>query len=306
MWFEGIEKKLEIIFSTPNRTLRQNSQCWQNVVRACGAEIISHTQTTEMDAYLLSESSLFVWDDRILMITCGKTRLINSVFVLLECVSADEIAQVFYERKNLLFPTEQCSDFEADVERLSAVFPGKSFRFGAANAEHVHMFFYGAPMEVTAPDTTLQILMNDIGGQATDAFWEKTKQTEASVAWREKLFLPFQKMQRDEFYFSPQGYSCNCIYNDQYMTIHISPQKESSYTSFEMNSIHAVQEDVIKTVISSFEPQHAFVAVTTSLDSQSMDAYTKIKVPDGYQTAGKGTYESENGYFLTYISLFKK
>jgi len=305
MWFEGIEKKLEIVLQSSHRALRQNKTCWQDVVRACGAKIIGYTTTKEMDAYLLSESSLFVWDDRILMITCGKTRLIDSVFSVLKYVPSQKILQLFYERKNLMFPKEQCSDFEADVAKLSEVFPGKSFRFGAANAEHIHVFVYGEPIKNSAQDSTLQILMSNVGNRATVAFSKNTKSTEASISWRQELFKPFFEMIKEEFYFSPQGYSCNFVQKDQYMTMHVSPQSESSYTSFEMNLVHTTKKNIIKTVLQSFEPQNVFMAVTTTLDSISMIAHEQICVPQGYKIVGRGMYEFENGYMLTYINLIQ-
>jgi len=104
--FEGPEKKLEIILFAPQAGLRSNRDGqWDRVAKASRAAIISGIATDDLDAYLLSESSLFVWEDRILMITCGKTTLINAVPEILKIVNRDRIAFVFYERKSFMFPS---------------------------------------------------------------------------------------------------------------------------------------------------------------------------------------------------------
>ena len=71
-----------------------------------------------MDAYLLSESSLFVWDDRILILTCGQTKLIRSVLLMIEEFGAEKMASVIYQRKNEFRADEQHSSFLDDVEEL--------------------------------------------------------------------------------------------------------------------------------------------------------------------------------------------
>ena len=70
--FEGPEKKLEILLAPRHPGLREAAEeQWHRVAAASGASVISTLTGDALNAYLLSESSLFVWDDRILMITCG-------------------------------------------------------------------------------------------------------------------------------------------------------------------------------------------------------------------------------------------
>ena len=94
--FEGPEKKLEVILFSPQFGIRNNDDGrWDNIVQASQADIISKKSTEHLDAYILSESSLFVWNDRILIITCGKTTLIAAIPKILEVVDRKEIALVF-------------------------------------------------------------------------------------------------------------------------------------------------------------------------------------------------------------------
>ena len=39
----------------------------------------------------------------------------------------------------------------------------------------------------------------------------------------------------DDLVFDPCGYSANALTNDHYFTIHVTPQPECSYASFETN-----------------------------------------------------------------------
>ena len=69
MYFEGPEKKLEILLKDKDNFVRKdNIYSWESIVNACEAEIIAKHTFQFCDAYLLSESSLFVYDDKILMI----------------------------------------------------------------------------------------------------------------------------------------------------------------------------------------------------------------------------------------------
>ena len=73
MIFEGSEKKIEVIVDQSIGDLRKKGdEFWSVIVEACNAEIISSIKNDEVHAYLLSESSLFVWENSFLMITCGK------------------------------------------------------------------------------------------------------------------------------------------------------------------------------------------------------------------------------------------
>ena len=100
--FEGSEKKIEIILAEPQQNLRDHSDGrWRRVVRASGAEILNCVSTAELDAYLLSESSLFVWEYRLVLITCGRTTPVRAVPEILEFIDRERIAFLFYESKIL-------------------------------------------------------------------------------------------------------------------------------------------------------------------------------------------------------------
>src|SRR5688572_408957 len=128
--FEGSEKKLEIMvelnkFQPAIESLRELPRTiWADLVRASGAQILSELASSDCTAYLLSESSLFVFDDRIVMITCGRTKLVKSAKVFIDKFGIGVVQNFFFERKNEAFPKAQRSSFEEDCEGLSALVPG--------------------------------------------------------------------------------------------------------------------------------------------------------------------------------------
>jgi len=78
--FEGPEKKLEVYFSrcpTSADGLRQVSmEDLAEMLDMAACSILHHTQNAYFDAYLLSESSCFVFPDRVILKTCGTTTLL--------------------------------------------------------------------------------------------------------------------------------------------------------------------------------------------------------------------------------------
>ena len=52
---------------------------WKRMCKKSKINIVSSLSHSHCDCYLLSESSLFVWDHRLLMLTCGVI-LFNGVF----------------------------------------------------------------------------------------------------------------------------------------------------------------------------------------------------------------------------------
>ena len=81
-FFEGPEKKLELAVTDGVSLRAQGDEFWNRVVAASGAHVLSVLRGESCDAYLLSESSLFVFDGYLTMITCGQTRLVDAAHLL--------------------------------------------------------------------------------------------------------------------------------------------------------------------------------------------------------------------------------
>lgn len=303
--FEGPEKKLEIILRSPNKNLRAAD--WKRAAEAGGAAIVGKTATDRLDAYILSESSLFVWDNCILMITCGRTSLIDALDEILEIVKKEEVAFIFYERKNFIFPADQQSDFEQDAAKLLKHFPGKSYRLGPANHDHLHVFYWADEKAVPEQDATLQILMTGLGNDVIETFMSPGIDAD-EIGKRSGLFdiaYPGQAL-IDAYQFSPCGYSLNGLLDHNYYTVHITPQPSGSYTSFETNIIEIDYSKVTKDVISIFSPNAFSIALTTSLEDRFFSLHSDVaKVLNGYRMTEKSMYEFDCGYKTTFLNYAK-
>lgn len=307
--FEGHEKKLEIILSSPQPNLRSNIDGrWDKVVNASGAAIVSHTAGKDADAYILSESSLFVWDDSIVMITCGQTALVNALPEILNIVDRDNIAFLFYERKNLMFPQDQPSDFEDEAARLSAFFPGKSYTLGSSAHDHMHVFYWARENAVPQTDAVLRILMNDLDPDAMEIFFHDESRTPAQVGELSGLYGVYHPRHAimDSFIFSPCGYSMNGLVDSNYFTVHITPEPEISYASFETSVIEEDYPGFIQKVLSIFKPGKFSLALTTTTEEHFLSLHSALAdaLPN-YKLTEKNLCPLDAGYAVSFLNYRK-
>ena len=185
-FFEGTEKLLEIWFT------RSNSKCThendlRNIPRDCldyildlvNCKILSSSRTRDLDSYVLSESSLFVNKQRLLIKTCGTTTLLYSVKAFIEAACKfggfDAIEDVFYSRKRFMRPELQKSphtSFEEEVEVLQELFGGGSaYALGRINSDCWYLYTLNRPVSIDhEPDQTLEIIMTELDQEIMKIF----------------------------------------------------------------------------------------------------------------------------------------
>ena len=236
MFFEGSEKKAEIIIDATQISLIADLEenFWQALVQCCNAKILSTIENKDCKAFLLSESSLFVWHDRLLIITCGNTRLVHSVEYFIQQVGMSKIQQITYQRKNEYFAHAQLSSFGDDIALLGQYVKGQSFRFGELDGHHNYIFNQDTHFKLHQEDKSYELIAYQICQKASD------KLTTLGLAANEiREFLQLDRLLAgyilDDFVFEPFGYSINAIKGMHYLTIHITPQASSSYVSIQAN-----------------------------------------------------------------------
>ncbi len=236
MFFEGSEKKAEIIIDATQISLIADLEenFWQALVQCCNAKILSTIENKDCKAFLLSESSLFVWHDRLLIITCGNTRLVHSVEYFIQQVGMSKIQQITYQRKNEYFAHAQLSSFGDDIALLGQYVKGQSFRFGELDGHHNYIFNQDTHFKLNQEDKSYELIAYQICQKASD------KLTTLGLAANEiREFLQLDRLLAgyilDDFVFEPFGYSINAIKGMHYLTIHITPQASSSYVSIQAN-----------------------------------------------------------------------
>ncbi|KAI9621693.1 hypothetical protein KEM48_007622 [Puccinia striiformis f. sp. tritici PST-130] len=86
-------------------------ELWHSMLDEVKCKVLSVIESEEVDAFLLSESSMFVWPHKIILKTCGTTGLLLGLDTLLKI--AKEVCgfsgawRWFYSRKAFMFPAQQ-------------------------------------------------------------------------------------------------------------------------------------------------------------------------------------------------------
>lgn len=294
-FFEGPEKKLEIVVAPEHPPLRSLGEpFWRSIAEAAGAKVVSVLRTERSDAYLLSESSLFVFDDWFVMITCGRTTLVDAVPVLLRSIPPDAIAFLVYERKNEHFPEQQPTTFYDDARRLSSMVPGRALSFGDEHGRYVRLFHSTRPFTPETNDPTLEVLMHVIDEEAARQFAPGAIHGGRSLARVSGIDGILPGFSTSEHLFEPNGYSLNAVKGNEYYTVHVTPEATGSYVSFETNfDFRGRLDGLVGSIVELFRPR-AFDVVTFLPEGEP-----SLDVP-GYWL-GDQVFHDVNGYRVSYF-----
>lgn len=267
MLFEGSEKKLEIILTPEAQSLRsQPDSFFQSLVKKSRAQILQSSSNAHATAYVLSESSLFIWDHRLILITCGKSTLVSSAMYLLNHLNIKNIQALFFQRKNEFFPLRQRTDFVSDVQKLNKRLKSRTYRFGNLDEHYFYLLHLDQSYHPKEDDQTVEILMYGLIGELADLF----KRSNSTAQIREHLNLSecFPGFSIDDYIFEPSGYSLNALRGKEYFTIHVTPQTVGFYVSFETNMSEDAK-DIIQKVILLLRPTSFDTIVTSPTQSFS-------------------------------------
>lgn len=236
MFFEGSEKKAQIIVN-PNKLSLLNDiedNFWHGMVKSCGAKILSIIENDHCKALLLSESSLFIWHNKLLLITCGTTQLVKAIEFFINQYTLEPIEQIIYQRKNEYFSLAQPSCFLQDIKILRQYTQGKAYRFGSLDSHHNYLFHQKNNFKADNSDKSYEIVAYHISNSASKLL---TDGNLSALQIRNLFHIDelFPHFIIDDHVFSPFGYSLNGIDNNNFFTIHITPQAESSYISVSAN-----------------------------------------------------------------------
>lgn len=177
MYIIGPEKTMEVVFIQGEgklkglRNLTREQLDFLCMKARC--TILSKTSSNYVDAYVLSESSLFVYEYRCIMKTCGTTTLLRCLSSLLEFADKLDmkLSWVGYSRKNFNFPTAQQfphGNFSDEMtyidthENLQNRMIGTGYVLGPVTGDHWFVYFanglVGKNSTCTSPATTIDIV----------------------------------------------------------------------------------------------------------------------------------------------------
>uniref|UniRef100_A0A915HRU8 adenosylmethionine decarboxylase n=1 Tax=Romanomermis culicivorax TaxID=13658 RepID=A0A915HRU8_ROMCU len=238
------------------------------LVELAHAQIIGNVSNARVDSYVLSESSLFVSDRRLILKTCGTTSLLSALGPLLQMArdycGLDIVASCNYSRRNFTRPELQPSfhqHFEEEIQILTEILQGGAgYCMGKINQDRWYLFNYTADEPcrgLKVQDQTVEVLMSNLDPEVMKIF---TRQISSSAVEARKLsgidkLMPVGSLIDDKL-FDPCGYSLNSLFadKDEYYTIHITPEADYSYVSFETNAHRLNYTDLVQQVVDTFKP----------------------------------------------------
>lgn len=306
--FEGPEKTLEVMFRRINSSDDDNSSLSSNesssdkgrfnrlglrtlsrpdLDRICArarCTILSCVSNRYLDAYVLSESSLFVYPYMIVLKTCGTTTLLRCVAVLIEIGRKVglEIDWLGYNRKNFSFPGDQMfphGSFHQEMEylyshrNLCERLDGNGYTLGPVTSDHWFVFVADHTKryaEDNDTDRVLNIMMFDIDQTVAKKFYydqyiaridhhETEEDATKRISMEQTKSAGIDQLVPgaciDPRAFEPCGYSMNAILFRSYSTMHITPEEGSSYASFETNQKLTNYTPLIRNVVRAFRPK---------------------------------------------------
>lgn len=191
------------------------------------------------------------------------------------------------------------------------------YTFGPQTGEHWVMYYAEFSPEddqVVHSDQTLEILMEDLDQDVMKLFYrERPDFVSAAETTRVSGIADLLPgAVTDEKQFEPCGYSVNGLLDESYFTIHITPEPECSFVSFETNISMKDYTALINKVVSTFKPGRWTVTLFADADSESGPSALHGFDAKALERNYAMTYKSYAGwvdvydYSLVYASYQKK
>ncbi len=172
VWFSPSPDDLPAT-AAPTGLKRVSTETWKEMLDLVNCKVLSVVTSEHVDAYLLSESSMFVFPHKLILKTCGTTTLLSGLPKMLEIAHQSAgfacslglrgrgtVAtpyRVFYSRKNFLYPDQQRGPHRSwadEVKFLDKMFVGGSaYMVGKMNGEHWYLYITGPDKSLTPPST---------------------------------------------------------------------------------------------------------------------------------------------------------
>ena len=290
---------------------------------------MSETHTPAFDAYVLSESSLFVFASKLMIKTCGTTALLVAMPRILAL--AAEVGAVprrcRYSRSCFKYPKRQPTphrSWEEECDFLDAHFPATGRRTARVLGQPGkgllwHVYCADSTADACcdetvqqAPTLTLEICMTQLDPTAASGFiFGDRMPAAATVTADTGIRDMFPKAIIDDFVFEPCGYSMNGLQGPGLATIHVTPEARCSYASVEVSSSATdfCPDLLLRKAVGVFKPGRISVAVTVDAHCKSADvaevhaAWAKAPVPKGYARGASSRAELPGGGWVTHATF---
>ncbi|KAJ9140639.1 hypothetical protein P3X46_031264 [Hevea brasiliensis] len=325
--FEGYEKRLEItffelsIFVDPEgKGLRTLSKAHlDEILGPAECTIVDSLSNDHVDSYVLSESSLFVYPYKIIIKTCGTTKLLLAIPPILKLADALSLAvkSVRYTRGSFIFPGAQSyphRSFSEEVCVLDSYFgklgaESKACVMGGYDSPHKwHIYSASADPAISCDHVyTIEMCMTGLHREKASVFY-KTQSASACTMTIDsgiRKILPDSKI--CDFGFDPCGYSMNSIEGAAISTIHVTPEDGFSYASFETVGYDPKEvslNNLVDRVLVCFQPSQFSIAVHAGVAGEQLVQTCSLDVK-GYCRGERSLEELGMGGSIVYRTFVR-
>lgn len=331
--FEGFEKRLDIefhaapVFRDPEgRGLRAIPRGELDaMLRAAECTIVAEMSNSELDSYVLSESSLFIYPQRMVIKTCGTTQLLCALPLLLEATGklALKVSRVKYTRGTFMFPAVQPyphGSFTEEVRYLEEYFGGlgdggKAFVMGSKGVFPNWHIYTATDHGVAAaePVYTLEMCMTKLARPSAEVFVKSSGlETGPDMTKAASIDKMLPESSICDFAFDPCGYSMNGIEGGAHSTIHVTPEEGLSYASFEAMGYNPWQVELpalVERVVGSFKPAVFAMSVHVTEGNKALHtsgSWGASVCPENYVCDGSSRQELPCGSIVVFHTFREK
>lgn len=331
--FEGFEKRLEVSFFEPGmfadpegmglRSLSKSQL--DEILKPAECTIVSSLSNDHLDSYVLSESSLFVYPYKVMIKTCGTTKLLLAIPAILKLASTLSLAvrSVRYTRGSFIFPGAQTyphRSFGEEVAVLDSYFgklglASKAYVMGNADKQQ-KWHVYSAHAELASlvwgarksgSIHTLEVCMTSLDRERASVFYKTQGSSAATMTEDSGIRKILPQSEICDFEFEPCGYSMNSIEGDAISTIHVTPEDGFSYASFETMGYNFEEVDLsqlLERVLVCFEPNEFSVALHSSVVGEQLRSKFPLNLK-GYSVEETNAEALGMGGSLIYYTFAK-
>ncbi|KAK6281083.1 hypothetical protein POUND7_014908 [Theobroma cacao] len=319
--FEGYEKRLEISFFEPGifvdpegKGLRSLSKAQlDEILGPAECTIVSSLSNKQVDSYVLSESSLFVYPYKIIIKTCGTTKLLLAIPPILKLAGGLSLAikSVRYTRGSFIFPGAQPyphRNFSEEVAILDSYFGklgggSKAYVMGGLDKQKWHVYSASAEAVISSgPIYTVEMCLTGLDREMASVFYKDQSGSAAVMTINSGIRKILPDSEICDFEFDPCGYSMNAIEGAAISTIHVTPEDGFSYASFEAVGYDPKDlnlKELVERVLVCFKPSDFSVAVHVDVAGQSLEQNCLLDVK-GYCCGERGIEELGIGGSVIY------
>lgn len=225
-FFEGTEKRISI--HTTNYLMNYSESHWEFLIKKIGCNVINIIQNDFYTFFLLEESSFLLGKNYAMLKTCGKTK---PLLFLTDICGAENINILSFKYSHTDFLNPELQDYPYDSIKNE---------YDVLQQYCVNNCYDDCEIKKQSKWLCCQV------GNNHEIFYELICW---KFDWNESTHLHLKTILSDHFSsdnianqlifdekcFSPCGYSLNMLCCEQYLTIHVTPQKSCSYFSIETN-----------------------------------------------------------------------